>query len=173
LLTGYQKELSRPECNPSFQSLHCIAYLDEDIGDAIPYLNAELGGHQFTKDPLSVTFKINGRLITLHPRKIAINALESAEQAEKILEWLKMVINDIWSRRGEIEPSYRPLPSPTLLEVLKLLPRTNCKSCGQPTCLVFATQILEGGKSAEDCPDMGETGKQRLQDYLGQFNIGH
>jgi hypothetical protein len=32
LLKSYRKEIFRPECNPSFQSLHCIAYLDQDIG---------------------------------------------------------------------------------------------------------------------------------------------
>jgi arsenate reductase len=33
LLKSYRKEIFRPECNPSFQSLHCIAHLDEDITD--------------------------------------------------------------------------------------------------------------------------------------------
>jgi ArsR family metal-binding transcriptional regulator len=173
LLTGYKKEISRPECNPNFQSLHCIAHLDDDIGSVLPYLNAELGGHQYTPDPPSVTFKSQGRLITLHPRKIAINALESAEQAEKILEWLKIQINEIWARRDEIEPSYKPAPTPTLLGILKLLPRTNCKVCGQPTCLVFATQIMEGGKSPEDCPNLRQDEQKELQDYLSKFNFGY
>ena len=170
LLTGYRKIISRPECNPSFQSLHCIAHLDEEISGVLPYINAELGGHQYTKEPPSVTFKVHGRLITLHPRKIAINALESPEQADKILEWLKSQINEIWSRRYEIEPSYKPAPTPTLLEVLKLLPRTNCKACGQPTCTVFAVQIMEGGKGAEDCPGLSQDERWELQEYLNQFS---
>lgn len=173
LLTGYRQEISRPECNPNFQSLHCIAHLDDDISAVLPYLNTELGGHQFTKDPPSVTFKIHGRLITLHPRKIAVNALESVEQAEKILEWLRSQINEIWARRDEIEPSYTPAPTPTLLEVLKLLPRTNCKECGQPTCLVFATHLMEGGKGPEDCPSLGQYKQQELQKYLSQFSYGY
>ena len=43
LLKGYTKEIFRPECNPSFQSLHCIAHLDQDVSEALPYLNAVLG----------------------------------------------------------------------------------------------------------------------------------
>lgn len=31
LLKSYTKEIFRPECNPSFQSLHCIAHLNQDI----------------------------------------------------------------------------------------------------------------------------------------------
>ncbi|MBW2711975.1 MAG: Fe-S cluster protein, partial [Deltaproteobacteria bacterium] len=30
----------------------------------------------------------------------------------------------------------------------KLLPKTNCKECGQSTCMVFATQIAEGAKGS-------------------------
>ncbi len=169
LLSSYVKDISLPVCNASFQSLHCIAHLTEDISEVLPYLNAELGGHQYTKDPPSLTFKINGRLITLHPKKIAINALESAEQADKILEWLKEQINDVWGRRAEIEPSYKRAATPTLLDILKLLPRTNCKKCGQPTCLVLATQIMEGGKGPEHCPSLGNVEYKKLDDYLNKF----
>ncbi|MFW6099209.1 MAG: hypothetical protein ACOC79_01795 [Thermodesulfobacteriota bacterium] len=41
LLKGYQKEIFRPKCNPGFQSVHCIAHLDQDIAEALPYLNAQ------------------------------------------------------------------------------------------------------------------------------------
>ena len=44
LLISYEKEIFRPKCNPGFESVHCIAHLDQDIGEALPYLNAELGG---------------------------------------------------------------------------------------------------------------------------------
>jgi len=172
LMTGYEKDISLPECNSSFSSLHCIARLNEDISAALPYLNAELGGHIYTKEPPSVTFKVHGRLITLHPRKIAINALESAEQADSILEWLMKQVNEIWERRAEITPSYKSAAAPKLLEILKLLPRSNCKQCGQPTCLVFATQVMEGGKGPEDCPALNQEGQAALGKYLGEFGPG-
>jgi len=56
LLKSYTKEISRPKCNPGFQSVHCIAHLDQDIGGVIPYRNAELGGFEYLKDPPAVTF---------------------------------------------------------------------------------------------------------------------
>lgn len=85
LLKSYKKEIFRPEMNPGFQSLHCIAYLDQDIGKALPYLNTLLGGFEYIKDPPSLTLKAQGKLVTLHSRKIAINALKDEEEAEKIL----------------------------------------------------------------------------------------
>jgi len=169
LLSGWTKDLSLPACNSTFQSLHCIAHLREDISEVFPYLNAELGADQIIKEPPSLTFKIHGRLITLHPRRIAINALESADQAESILEWLKKSINDVWERRQEIEPSYRRAPAPKIIEILKRLPRSNCKRCGQPTCFVFATQIIEGGKTPEDCPDLQQEQRKIMASYLDRF----
>jgi len=40
LLESYKKEIFRAECNPGFEALHCFAHLDQDVGEAIPYLNA-------------------------------------------------------------------------------------------------------------------------------------
>jgi len=79
LLKTYKKEIFRPECNPDFESLHCIAYLDQDISEVLPYLNAELGGFDYVKDPPAVIFKAHGRLISVHGDKIAINTLYRLE----------------------------------------------------------------------------------------------
>lgn len=169
LLRNYTKEIFRPECNPSFQSVHCIAHLAEDIREVLPYLNTILGGFSYTKEPPSVTFKVQGRLITVYPRKIAINALKDEAEADKILEWLKREVNAAWEKRAEIEPEYESAPRPNVFEILKRLPKTNCRECGQPTCMVFATRVAEGAKGAEDCPSLDEQNRQRLKEYLGQF----
>ena len=171
LLKSYTKEIFRPECNPSFQSLHCIAHLDHDISEALPYLNAVLGGFEYLKNPPAVTFRIQGKLITVHPREIAINALRDEEESDKILEWLKREINEAWEKRGEIEPKYAGAPKPKILEILKLLPRTNCRECGEPTCMVFATKMAEGAKGPEGCPPLKEEKRLNLANYMGQFQL--
>jgi len=169
LLEGYKKEIFRPECNPSFQSLHCIAYLDQDIGEVLPYLNSVLGGFEYLKDPPAVTFKAHGKIITVHSRKIAINALRDEEEADRILEWLKREINGAWEKRHEIQPSYEGAPRPKIFEILKLLLRTNCRQCGQPTCMVFASLVAQGAKTADDCPELDKEARQGLDNYMAQF----
>ena len=142
LLRGYRKEIFRPECNPQFQSLHCIAHLDENITEVLPYLNTVLGGHQYFREPPALTFKHQGKLITLHPMEIPVNALRDEEEADRILEWLKGEINTTWwEKRSQIKPSFDTPAKPKILEILKLLPKTNCRECGQPTCMVFASQV--------------------------------
>ena len=85
LLKVFHKEIFRAKCNPGFESVHCFAHLDEDVSDVIPFLNVEFGGFQCVKEPASVTFKIQGRLITIYGKKIAVNALKDEAEADKIL----------------------------------------------------------------------------------------
>jgi ArsR family metal-binding transcriptional regulator len=100
-----------------------------------------------------------------------VNALGDQEEGEKIIEWLKQEINDTWERRGEIRPSYETAPRPKVLEILKLLPKTNCRECGQPTCMVFATQAADGGKGADDCPALSAAAREKLSKYLEGFQF--
>ncbi|UCF82544.1 MAG: Fe-S cluster protein [Desulfobacteraceae bacterium] len=171
LLKNYTKEIFRPECNPSFQSLHCIAHLEQDVSEALPYLNASLGGFEYLKDPPAVTFRIHGKIVTVHQREIAVNALKDEEEADKILKWLQREINEAWEKRDEIEPKYEGAPKPKVFEILKLLPKTNCRECGEPTCMVFATRVAEGAKGTEDCPALVEENSKKLRKYMSQFQL--
>ena len=171
LLESYKLEIFNSECMPGAMAVHCFAHLDQDVGEAIPYLNAVLGGFTYVKDPPTVTFKSQGKLITVHPRKIAINALKDEAEAKKIVKWLKREINTAWENRDKITPLYEAAPQPKVFEILKLLPKTNCKECGHPTCMVFAAQAAEGGKGPEDCPPLDEIARQNLAQYLDQFRF--
>ncbi len=169
VLKGYRKEIFRPDCNPNFQSVHCIARLDADISGVLPYLNTALGGSTYIQDPPSVTFKFHGKLITVHSQKIAINALKDEEEADKILHWLTQEINDTWEKREQIEPSFQGISKPQVLEVLKLLPRNNCRRCGQTTCMVFSLLVADGVKGPKDCPGLSNPSRTKLETYLEQF----
>lgn len=166
LLTGYVKQIFRPTCNPSFESVHCIAHLDEDISEVLPYLNTLLGGTEYFRDPPEVMFHHYGKIIKVGAREVAINALEDEDEAERMLTWLKDQINEAWANREGIIPNYEGRRKPKIIEVLKLLPRTNCKKCGRPTCTVFAAQVVEGGRGPEHCPDLTDENREKLMAYL-------
>lgn len=171
LLSSYELEIFNSECNPGAMAVHCFAHLDQDVSEALPYVNAILGGDVFLQDPPSVTFKVQGKLITVHGRKIAINALKDEEEARKLVEWLKSEINHAWEKRAEITPCYAGKKKPLLMEILKLLPKSNCKKCGQPTCMVFAVQVMDGGRGAEDCPELNPESREKLNAYLSGFDF--
>ena len=169
LLSGYTKKIFRPECNPSFESVHCIARLDEEVGEVLPYLNAVLGGTQYFNDPPEVMFHHHGKIIKVGAREIAVNALKDEQEADLILKWLKSEINQAWEDRDTITPCYTGKIKPKLIEILRLLPKTNCKKCGQPTCMVFAAQVMGGERGVEDCPELNNENRTELSGYLKGF----
>jgi acetyl-CoA decarbonylase/synthase complex subunit gamma len=48
------------------------------------------------------------------------------------------------------------------LDIFKLLPKTNCKKCGCPTCLAFAMKLAQKQTSLDQCPDVSEASKAEL-----------
>lgn len=48
------------------------------------------------------------------------------------------------------------------LDIFKLLPKTNCKKCGCPTCLAFAMKLAQKQTSLDQCPDVTPEGKAAL-----------
>ncbi len=50
----------------------------------------------------------------------------------------------------------------TGLEIFKLLPKTNCKKCGMPTCLAFAMALAQKRTKLENCPDVSDETKEKL-----------
>ena len=53
---------------------------------------------------------------------------------------------------------------PTAIEFFKLLPKTNCKDCGQPTCLAFAMLLANQKAKIEDCPHVSQDSKGKLEE---------
>ncbi|WP_066635915.1 acetyl-CoA decarbonylase/synthase complex subunit gamma [Desulfolucanica intricata] len=51
----------------------------------------------------------------------------------------------------------------TGLDIFKQLPKTNCKECGQPTCLAFAMQIAAGKAGLDQCPHVSDAAKEALE----------
>ncbi|MBI4319553.1 MAG: acetyl-CoA decarbonylase/synthase complex subunit gamma [Chloroflexi bacterium] len=49
------------------------------------------------------------------------------------------------------------------LEIYKLLPKTNCKECGQPTCLAFAMKLATKAAELSACPYVSEESKMALE----------
>jgi acetyl-CoA decarbonylase/synthase complex subunit gamma len=44
----------------------------------------------------------------------------------------------------------------TGMQIYKMLPKTNCKDCGFPTCMAFAMQVAAKQKAVTDCPHLSE-----------------
>src|SRR5512139_3811976 len=52
----------------------------------------------------------------------------------------------------------------TGIQIFKLLPKTNCKECGVPTCLAFAMNLAAGKAELASCPYVSEEAKALLSE---------
>ena len=48
------------------------------------------------------------------------------------------------------------------LQIYKLLPKTNCKDCGFPTCLAFAMKLAAKQVELDGCPHVSEEATEAL-----------
>jgi CO dehydrogenase/acetyl-CoA synthase gamma subunit (corrinoid Fe-S protein) len=54
------------------------------------------------------------------------------------------------------------------IDLYKMLPKTNCGDCGQPSCLAFATQVVGYGHELRDCPHLEEVAVQKIEQTLNR-----
>jgi ArsR family metal-binding transcriptional regulator len=156
LIEAYDLELFTPPCEPGAEKWSAIARLKVDISEVLPYLNATLRGAVYNPAAKALTWKKGGRNTAFHPYEIAASNLEDRAEAEKVITGLIKTVNRTWEKRAEIEPDFETRQRPTPMAVFKLLPGTNCKACGQPTCFTFALKLVAGQQKLEECPPLLE-----------------
>ena len=163
LIDKYDLEVSTPPCEPGAERFSAVARLVTDIREALPYLNATLCGAVYNAAAPALTWKKAGHNVAFHPYQIAVSNVEDRDAAIKEVDGLIRLVNRTWERRAEIEPDYQMHRRPGPMEVYKLLPQTNCKACGEPTCYTFALKLALGQVELADCPVIQEP------QYAGQW----
>jgi len=162
LIEEYDLQILTPPCEPGAERCTAKARLLADIREVLPYLNATLRDAMYFPDAgaeygaPALTWKKAGHNVAFHPYEIAVSNAVDRESAQKELDGLVALVNRTWERRAEITPSHETRRRPTLMEVYKLLPQTNCKQCGQPTCYTFALKLVASQKRLQDCPPLFE-----------------
>lgn len=156
LIEDYDLELFTPPCEPGAETWTAVARLKTDISEVLPYLNATLRGAVYNHAAKALTWKKGGRNTAFHPFEIAASNLEDRAEAEQVIKGLIKTVNRTWEKRAEIEPSFEERKRPTPMALFKLLPGTNCKACGQPTCFTFALKLAAGQQKLQECSPLLE-----------------
>ncbi|MEW6716740.1 MAG: (Fe-S)-binding protein [Chloroflexota bacterium] len=156
LIETYDLEVFTPPCEPGAERYAARARLIVDISEVLPYLNATLRGAVYLKKAKALTWKKGGHNIAFHAFEIATSNVEDREGAETELKGLIDLVNRTWERRAEIMPDTTTRQRPTPMAIYKLLPDTNCKQCGEPTCFSFALKLAASQKKLADCLPLTE-----------------
>ena len=164
LLKEFSFRVFPPDCNASSQKLNAIAELSSDIAGVFPHLNGLIKGCIYIPESKTLSFRKDGRLITLQPYQIAVTKLNDEQEAEKIFHWLKELINVTYEGRETLRPDYQGREPIKVLDIFKLLPGTNCRKCGEQTCIAFAAKLQQDEIPIEKCsPLFAEPFKEKRE----------
>ena len=163
------RKVRRSFCNPEWIAVR--AELSNDISEVFPYLNAVLKNAVYTPGVPSLNFKMETGFTSLMPLEINVGQVLYKEDAIKILDYLRELVNDTWERRESIIPLYERKGEIKAKDIVDFLPKTNCRECGLPTCFAFAVAMMRGQKRLKDCsalskPELAED-KEALVRLLG------
>jgi len=138
-------------CIAEEDHLRLTVQIEGDISGVFPYLNALLPHATYNPQGPTFTFMDGARLVNLFPHRAAIARAREMHDAWRTIAHLVRTINDVWSQRETIEPLFERRVQISALELFSRLPRTNCRACGELTCLAFAAKLLQGGQRIENC----------------------
>ncbi len=126
------------------KKIRLIGYFDRDITEILPYLNTVIKGASYNKGASTLTFAKERRLINLYNIKVTIAKADDILDAWKVLDEVKRIINTTHENKNTIKPNYDEKIKVTALQIYGWLPKSNCRACGEATCLAFAVKILQG-----------------------------
>ncbi|MBI4963662.1 MAG: hypothetical protein HY913_10330 [Desulfomonile tiedjei] len=151
LIQSYRLEIEVSKHSAEEFEYEAIAHLPADIARVLPYLNATLRSGDYLPDVPAFSWRKGNHKIGFWSDRIAADQLQSREQAKEVIDDLVKMINDLWEKRAEIEPDTSPRENLQPLEIYRLLPRTNCKKCGESTCFSFALKLAAGQVELASC----------------------
>lgn len=140
--------------NPGSKIWSASFRLDQEVRHLFPYINATLDDALYYERPEHVRFTFNGYLCFLYPDLVAAHFFETKTAAKDFIAGLIDFLNDMEAQKKNIRPNYDQIKSIPIIDILKILPKTNCRKCGYLTCMAFAAAIMKGKAATDECPGL-------------------
>ncbi len=156
LIPKYEMKRISGGCDDDAQTVSIQATIQEDISPAYPLVNALLPGCAYNHSGKVLSWQEGSHKVVLRARELAISNVSTWTEAAEAMGSLVQYLNEVWERRAELVPREQAHPQATPLAVYKLLPNTNCRLCGQPTCYSFALQLMARQTFLDACPPLSE-----------------
>lgn len=127
-----------------------------NLNEVLPYINGVLDNGDYREQANSLTFKKGIVGFTLMNNEINVTKFLNNTELYELLDWVQELINDTYDRMDEITPNREARKAMPVLQIFKLLPKTNCRACGEPTCMAFAAKMNKLDAKVEECPVLDE-----------------
>ena len=122
------------------------------LGEVLPYLATLPGIIAWNPQALTLTFRRPHGFMTLYNDKVYITQVVDTAEGLELFNALVEAVNAVWEKRDELIAVTAKKRAPRHLDIWELLPRTNCKQCGETTCLAFAVLLIQHKRSLSECP---------------------
>jgi len=147
-----KSEVFNAACNPSSPIVNIRVFLDKDLSEILPYLNATQEKAKYYPTVPYVNFLWKGRPVNVRESTITAFGFESDTQARSEAELIVSEIERVIEGKADIEPDGTPYSPPAVLDILRHLPRiSGCSECGQGSCMAFAAAVSRGDCRIEEC----------------------
>jgi ArsR family metal-binding transcriptional regulator len=166
LLEDFDHRVETSKCDASATRLCAVAEFDADISCVFPYLNSRFQQCAYNPEARTVRLKSGGKTYAIHSHKI-VTGIGDVSEAHPTISHIRDVINETWQRRAEITPREESRERVSVLKVYQLLPQTNCGACPAKTCMAFAVKLSSGDARLEECPELGPSAQQQLEQIFG------
>ncbi|MBU4053728.1 MAG: hypothetical protein KKA41_05110 [Proteobacteria bacterium] len=163
-------KMESPACHPGVVVYSADFTLNDDISALFQYINAVAEDPVYFEMPDTIQFKLKGRRCALYAKRLVVGGFENRDSAILFFETFSEFINGIIKNRDTITPNhkrYKPIP---VMDIFKLLPRSNCRECGFTTCLAFAAALTKGEVLMEKCPTFSETDSTKTTQLRALFS---
>lgn len=128
--------------------------LQDPVDCLFPYINTIIDQAKYHRGPERIQFPFEKVYCTLYPQEVLAAPFADRSAAVRFIARLFDFLNDLHARQDSLVPDYRQVGAPlSLVDLVPLLPMSNCKRCGYATCLAFAAALRTGKSRPGDCPD--------------------
>ena len=100
----------------------------------------------------TLTLRRQPGFITFYPDQVMITQVKDTDEGLELLSAVRDLVNKCWDQRDRIQPVTAARRAPRPLDVWTLMPRSNCKRCGEATCMAFVFGLLQQKRTVEECP---------------------
>jgi len=143
-----------------------ITMASVDLTELLPYLNAVVEKPNYLPNSNSLLFKNGIIRFTLKGNNINVAKFANITELYELLDWVKELINTTYENRERIEPNHKGQKIVPTLKIYSLLPKQNCKKCGEQSCMAFAAKLNKLEAEVDDCPLFRENEFKELKNKL-------
>ena len=126
------------------------------LEEVLPYLATLPGVIGYNPDAQTLTFRRQPGFMTLYVDEVVFTQVTDNEEGEQLFAALVDAINTTWEKRDELQAVSQSKGPARPLDIYALLPKSNCKECGEPTCMAFAAKLFMGDQMLEACQPLFE-----------------